>query len=501
MTRQVLRCVARRRRGMRDVLGATLAGMTLAAGVADAQPAPNAMPVLLVHGIWSNCSTWDDVVADLIGSGFTEGPDMSFAFGSSRARFNVRCRLMPQPATGLSSGGVASNTPTTAEGPMYAAITGGLTSAQQVVVRLTLESSAGQTYQVQGEQVAAAVAYLREWTGAPKVIIVGHSMGGLAARAYLQGPGYREDVGALITVATPHGGSPLGDMPRSAMSPACRDAAQFKGMSWDDPAVRNLMPDSRELGQLNQGLGPYNAMPKAVRIVGLLSAFQASSGHADCWTSQWMSRLTSSWTSRLTGDLQLRATQASAGFTFSAGVTRLHSDGVVPFVAQHPLFAAAISPSQVRVEAIEGYHSAVLHDDGPRRAVVAAIVAEAGGGKQAATTNFEGRTVTWQGEVSVGSEEVTFELWDNAQIDGDRVTLVVNGERVLSDRELSGTRHGVRALLRPGENVVFLVAENEGRVSPNTAALSVTDVNGRSRTLVLRADLKTTAAYRVVVTR
>jgi pimeloyl-ACP methyl ester carboxylesterase len=44
-------------------------------------------------------------------------------------------------------------------------------------------------------------------SGADKVILIGHSMGGLVSRAYIQGNGYRGDVERLITLGTPHRGS------------------------------------------------------------------------------------------------------------------------------------------------------------------------------------------------------------------------------------------------------------------------------------------------------
>ncbi|MBO9313428.1 MAG: alpha/beta fold hydrolase [Chloroflexus sp.] len=43
--------------------------------------------------------------------------------------------------------------------------------------------------------------------GADKVILIGHSMGGLVARSYIQSSAYRNDVDCLITLGTPHRGS------------------------------------------------------------------------------------------------------------------------------------------------------------------------------------------------------------------------------------------------------------------------------------------------------
>jgi pimeloyl-ACP methyl ester carboxylesterase len=60
----------------------------------------------------------------------------------------------------------------------------------------------------------SAANYLVPWidraksrSGSGKVILVGHSMGGLVSRAYIQGNGYRGDVERLITLGTPHRGS------------------------------------------------------------------------------------------------------------------------------------------------------------------------------------------------------------------------------------------------------------------------------------------------------
>ncbi|HET7773926.1 MAG TPA: alpha/beta fold hydrolase [Burkholderiaceae bacterium] len=55
-------------------------------------------------------------------------------------------------------------------------------------------------------QVAAAVDALRAATGATQVAIVGHSMGGLVARAYLRAHG-ASAVAQLITIGSPHHGT------------------------------------------------------------------------------------------------------------------------------------------------------------------------------------------------------------------------------------------------------------------------------------------------------
>jgi len=47
----------------------------------------------------------------------------------------------------------------------------------------------------------------RKQSGSEKVVLVGHSMGGLVARSYIQSSVYRGDVARLITLGTPHRGA------------------------------------------------------------------------------------------------------------------------------------------------------------------------------------------------------------------------------------------------------------------------------------------------------
>ncbi|MGB6066357.1 MAG: alpha/beta fold hydrolase, partial [Desulfomonilaceae bacterium] len=64
----------------------------------------------------------------------------------------------------------------------------------------------------QGKALQSAIKHVLDKTGAGKVILVGHSMGGLAAREYLQNSSdWQTDgthhVAKLLTIGTPHGGS------------------------------------------------------------------------------------------------------------------------------------------------------------------------------------------------------------------------------------------------------------------------------------------------------
>jgi len=51
------------------------------------------------------------------------------------------------------------------------------------------------------------IRQVKEITGADKVDLVAHSMGGLVARSYIQGDGYQDDVDQVIFLGTPHLGA------------------------------------------------------------------------------------------------------------------------------------------------------------------------------------------------------------------------------------------------------------------------------------------------------
>ena len=113
--------------------------------VREPRPAPAAAPVLLLHGVLCNAGVWQGFRKYLTARGIAPLYTLSY-------------------------------------GPPLASI------------------------EVFAAQVARKIDYIRRATGAPRVAIVGHSMGGLVARAYLRRFGC-ESVSSLITFGSPHHGS------------------------------------------------------------------------------------------------------------------------------------------------------------------------------------------------------------------------------------------------------------------------------------------------------
>lgn len=85
------------------------------------------------------------------------------------------------------------------------------------------------------EVVHRAVEKLRAATGAPRVVLVGHSMGGLAARVYLRKHGDAH-VARIVTLASPHHGTIFGRLGHS------RNARQMAKAS---PFIERLRHDDR----------------------------------------------------------------------------------------------------------------------------------------------------------------------------------------------------------------------------------------------------------------
>jgi triacylglycerol lipase len=97
----------------------------------------------------------------------------------------------------------------------------------------------------QSHVLAKAVEELCMRTKAGKVILVGHSMGGIIARHYVQNRGGAVHIAQVITLGSPHHGSKLAPFAISPMG-------------------KTLMPGSDFLNQLNECTWPGNS--KAVSI-------------------------------------------------------------------------------------------------------------------------------------------------------------------------------------------------------------------------------------------
>ena len=96
---------------------------------------------------------------------------------------------------------------------------------------------------------------------------------------------------------------------------------------------------------------------------------------------------------------------------------------------------------------------------------------------------------------ATGADTARIELYDNGEIDGDSVSLFVNNELLVQHILLAVQP---KVLLVPIDksrsvNTLLLVAENLGRLPPNTALMVVT-VHGKTYNLFLSTDYKKNAS-------
>jgi triacylglycerol esterase/lipase EstA (alpha/beta hydrolase family) len=101
--------------------------------------------------------------------------------------------------------------------------------------------------------LAAAVDEVRRLSGAGRVDIVAHSMGGLVARAFVRNGGAAV-VHRVITLGTPHCGTVYGNL-----------------VGWADPMVRQMQIDSAFLDALSH----EDPVPELARVVSIYSLFDA----------------------------------------------------------------------------------------------------------------------------------------------------------------------------------------------------------------------------------
>jgi hypothetical protein len=90
---------------------------------------------------------------------------------------------------------------------------------------------------------------------------------------------------------------------------------------------------------------------------------------------------------------------------------------------------------------------------------------------------FQGRVIREeQAPVFIKKAEITLEIWDHKEIDGDVISLYLNEELILEEYTLQGTRHRITITIDTSkDNYLMLYAHNLGEITPNTAAISIDD--------------------------
>jgi pimeloyl-ACP methyl ester carboxylesterase len=172
-------------------------------------------PIIFVHGLNSSSSTWSDTVSTLISSfGLTYG-------GEFVANLNYDGSVF---TSNLLSDTYLNN-------PAVSTVNGGDFYMVNFDVNTFLSNQSA--IAKQGNVLKDIIMAVMQLTGKTKVVLMGHSMGGLAAREYLQNTSNWQidglpHVAKLATTGTPHGGSNM------------TDGGLFTSIDFSSEAIRDL---------------------------------------------------------------------------------------------------------------------------------------------------------------------------------------------------------------------------------------------------------------------
>lgn len=76
-------------------------------------------------------------------------------------------------------------------------------------------------------------------------------------------------------------------------------------------------------------------------------------------------------------------------------------------------------------------------------------------------------------------QELTLAIWDDALQDGDSISLSVNGKWILQNKLVTNLPQFFKITVQPGVNNMVFVANNLGRIPPNTSIIEIIDAKQR----------------------
>jgi hypothetical protein len=113
--------------------------------------------------------------------------------------------------------------------------------------------------------------------------------------------------------------------------------------------------------------------------------------------------------------------------------------------------------------------------------------------------SLDGRNIDHQKDVEVNRKTLTVYVWDADKVDGDVVSLSFNGKWLLRNFPIKREKRAIELVLEDNaDNRLILYAENEGRLPPNTAALTFFD-GEKQRNLSLVSTKSTCGAIRFLL--
>ncbi|PSL46582.1 hypothetical protein CLV51_103563 [Chitinophaga niastensis] len=101
----------------------------------------------------------------------------------------------------------------------------------------------------------------------------------------------------------------------------------------------------------------------------------------------------------------------------------------------------------------------------------------------------KGRVTTPVATIQVDTADIVLELWDAQREDGDSISLCLNGNWIATGFPVKNAPQTISARLQRGENTLLFMADNLGKIPPNTAALRIR-YGLKTKTLRLSTDMR-----------
>lgn len=99
-----------------------------------------------------------------------------------------------------------------------------------------------------------------------------------------------------------------------------------------------------------------------------------------------------------------------------------------------------------------------------------------------------GRKLRVDRVIQVSSPKLRIRVWDNGTVDGDIVTIFLNGKQLVKDFRVSKRKWSIPVSLTEAENLLIIHAEDLGDITPNTVAVSIDD-GKKEEVLVISSNL------------
>ncbi|MFT4761198.1 MAG: hypothetical protein ACI9XO_003248 [Paraglaciecola sp.] len=98
--------------------------------------------------------------------------------------------------------------------------------------------------------------------------------------------------------------------------------------------------------------------------------------------------------------------------------------------------------------------------------------------------------------LEVHSPNLKIKVWDNGIVDGDVLSLFLNGEMLFDNHRVTKNKRGINVELKEDINLLILHAEDLGDIKPNTVAVSIHD-GVKEQILILSSNLRESGAVMI----